>query len=104
MSSKKTLEINPANGIINELNKRSETDAGEKSFKDLVNLLYDTSLVSSGFSLDDPSLFAGRIHRMIKLGLSIDDVEEEAAAAAASDDTAAAEAEAPADTSMEDVD
>jgi molecular chaperone HtpG len=75
MSSRKTLEINPENSIIEELRKGSETDDGHKTVKDLVLLLFETSLLSSGFSLEWPAAFANRIHRMIKLGLSIEDSE-----------------------------
>jgi molecular chaperone HtpG len=80
MTSKKTLELNPNHSIVKELKGKSEADKNDKTVKDLVWLLYETALLSSGFSLDDPSSFAGRIHRMIKLGLSIEDSPEEAAA------------------------
>jgi len=71
MQSKKSLELNPNHPIVINLKAKFTADANDRVVKDLVWLLFETSLLTSGFSLADPSIFAGRIHKLIKLGLSI---------------------------------
>merc|ERR1719166_939447 len=80
MAAKKHLEINPDHSIVENLRQRAEADKNDKAGKDLVLLLFETALLSSGFSLEDPAVHAKRIHRMIKLGLGIDEEEDTAEA------------------------
>lgn len=89
MAGKKHLEINPDHSIIETLRQKAEADENDKAVRDLVTLLYETSLLSSGFTLDEPQTHATRIYRMIKLGLGIDDDEP-----MATDDTSAGAAPA----------
>jgi len=101
MVSKKTLELNPSHPIVRELRSKVDADQSDKTVKDLAFLLFDTALLTSGFQLEDPTGYAERIHRMIKLGLSIDDDEP---AAADADASAAPAPVAAGASSMESVD
>merc|ERR1712210_273071 len=99
------MEINPDHGIIENLRQRAEADKNDKSVKDLVMLLFETGLLSSGFSLEDPQIHAQRIHRMIKLGLGIDDDDGDVEDAAADDmDMPPLEGDAEDASRMEEVD
>jgi molecular chaperone HtpG len=105
MASKKTLELNPTNAIIKELKKKVAEDKADKSVRDLTYLLFETALLTSGFTLDDPASFAKRINRMISLGLDVDDAEPTDAMATddATDDVPPA-AEGVATSAMEEID
>jgi len=104
MSSKKTMEINPQHSIIVALREKAAADRSDKTVKDLIWLLYDTSLLTSGFSLDEPTTFANRIHRLIKLGLNVDDSSDVAAEADNLDDLPPLEQDDAAESTMEEVD
>merc|ERR1712007_104727 len=104
MAAKKHLEINPDHKIIESLRGKAEADKNDKSVKDLVHLLFETSLLSSGFALEDPAVHAARIHRMIKLGLCIDDDDVDAVEdAAGMDDMPPLEGDAEDASRMEEV-
>jgi len=72
MAAKKHLEINPDHSIIKALKAKIDADKNDKSVKDLVVLLFETSLLSSGFSLENPQTHGERIFRRIKVGWCID--------------------------------
>ena len=81
MAAKKHLEINPDHSIIKSLKAKCDVDKNDKSVRDLVVLLFETSLLSSGFSLENPQTHGERIFRMIKMGLGIDEEDVEPVAA-----------------------
>ncbi|PVU92458.1 hypothetical protein BB561_003809 [Smittium simulii] len=99
MMSKKTMEINTNHPIIKHLKAKFDEDKNDKTIKDLSLLMYESSLLSSGFTLEDPSAFSNRIYRMIKHGLSLEDdaIVEDAP-------TDAPALEEVADSNMEEVD
>merc|ERR1712125_315783 len=104
MMSKKTMEVNPTNSIISALREKAEADQSDETVKDLIWLMYDTSLLTSGFSFDEPATFASRIHRLVKLGLSIDDDEGDDADDADMDELPPLEDDDNEESAMEQVD
>ncbi|GBP04790.1 Heat shock protein 83 [Eumeta japonica] len=104
MAAKKHLEINPDHSIVETLRQKAEADKNDKAVKDLVILLYETALLSSGFTLDEPQVHASRIYRMIKLGLGIDEDEPIQVDEAAAGEAPPLEGEADDASRMEEVD
>jgi len=77
---KKIMEINPRHPIVKRLLELVEADAESAQANDVAGLLYDTALLSSGFTIEDPNSVAARIQKMIYQTLDIDintPVEEE---------------------------
>lgn len=105
MAAKKHLEINPDHPVMETLRQKAEADKHDKAVKDLVMLLFETALLSSGFALEEPQVHAARIYRMIKLGLGIDEEDPQVAEEAVDADMPPLEGDAGEDASrMEEVD
>jgi molecular chaperone HtpG len=77
MKSQKIFEINPNSSTIKSLKIRFDKDKSDPTIKDLVWLLYESAVIGSGFTLENPMNFTKRLNKIINLGLGVEDDEEE---------------------------
>uniref|UniRef100_A0A8C2QU06 Uncharacterized protein n=1 Tax=Capra hircus TaxID=9925 RepID=A0A8C2QU06_CAPHI len=68
MRARKHLEIGSDHPSWRPCSRRQEAGINGKAVRDLVVLLFETALLSSGFLLEDPQTHSRRISHMIKLG------------------------------------
>jgi molecular chaperone HtpG len=102
MASKKTFEISPRSAIIKELKKKVEADGeNDRTVKSITQLLFETSLLVSGFTIEEPVGFAERIHKLVSLGLNVDEDVETSEEKA---EETAAPADGAGESAMEEVD
>ncbi|TQE07680.1 hypothetical protein C1H46_006613 [Malus baccata] len=70
MRGRRVFEINPEHPIIKNLNAASKINPDDEDAIRAIDLLYDTALVSSGFTPDNPAELGGKIYKMMSLALS----------------------------------
>ncbi|XVF03119.1 hypothetical protein REPUB_Repub04eG0233400 [Reevesia pubescens] len=69
MRGRRILEINPDHPIIKDLNAACKNAPESSDAKRAVDLLYDTALISSGFSPDSPAELGNKIYEMMAMAL-----------------------------------
>lgn len=69
MRGRRILEINPDHPIIKDLNAACKNAPDSTEAKRAVDLLYDTALISSGFTPDSPAELGGKIYEMMAIAL-----------------------------------
>ena len=71
--SKKIMELNPQHLLVRQLRDaaQKDDDVHKRVCSDLSWVMYETALLTSGFTLDNPSAFAGRVHRLVAHGLGL---------------------------------
>jgi len=65
----KIFEINPNHPIITEINERINVDDKDLTSIELIQLLYETSSLRSGYNIENTEIFSERIFNMMKKGL-----------------------------------
>ncbi|CAN4121995.1 unnamed protein product [Withania somnifera] len=69
MRGRRILEVNPDHPIIKDLNAACKNSPDSSDAKRAVELLYDTALISSGFTPDSPAELGNKIYEMMAMAL-----------------------------------
>ncbi|XP_011085393.1 heat shock protein 90-6, mitochondrial [Sesamum indicum] len=69
MRSRRVFEINPEHPIIKTLNAVCKSNPNDEEALRAIDLLYDTALISSGFTPESPAQLGGKIYEMMNMAL-----------------------------------
>ncbi|KAL6561216.1 hypothetical protein OROMI_016817 [Orobanche minor] len=69
MRGRRVFEINPDHPIIKTLNAACKTSPNDEEALRAIDLLYDTALISSGFTPESPAQLGGKIYEMMNMAL-----------------------------------
>ena len=76
-TQKKILEINPNNRLIKTVHDAVlKNNLGERAVEDTIRLMYETAMIASGYTHEDPVLYTKRVFSMMQVGLAGDEEEE----------------------------
>ncbi|KAL3683593.1 hypothetical protein R1sor_001615 [Riccia sorocarpa] len=70
MRGRRILEVNPNHPIIQDLNFACKDTPKSSRAHKLIDLLYDTALLASGFTPENPAEFGGRVYEIMAMALS----------------------------------
>ena len=69
MRGRRILEINPDHPIIKDLNAACKNAPESTEATRVVDLLYDTAIISSGFTPDSPAELGNKIYEMMAMAV-----------------------------------
>merc|ERR1712232_1261510 len=72
MAGRKTLEINPNHPVIVDLLSKVKADKEDKGAIDTAQVLFQTSLIESGYEIADPFALVSRVYKLMSKELGVD--------------------------------
>ncbi|KAK6919229.1 Histidine kinase/HSP90-like ATPase [Dillenia turbinata] len=70
MRGRRVFEINPEHPIMKNLNVAQRSNPDDEDALRAIDLLYDTALISSGFTPENPAQLGGKIYEMMGLAFA----------------------------------